>query len=81
MVHLIKLISIWMFVSMMIFPAHAWSNGGYSTDPNNPLQGTHDIILEKAINVLPSAMQARINTTVAKYGSELPDCKTGMPAM
>jgi hypothetical protein len=69
----------WISATLVItLPAHAWSNGGYSTDPDHPIQGTHDIILEKAISILPPAMQARINTTIASYGTELPDCKTGI---
>ena len=55
-------------------PAYAWSNGGYSTDINNPVYGTHDFLLEKAINMLPSEMRSRINTVAASYGSEIPDC-------
>jgi hypothetical protein len=55
-------------------PTYAWSNGGYSTDINNPVYGTHDFILEKAINMLPSEMKNKININIAYYGSETPDC-------
>ncbi len=33
----------------------AWSNGGYSDDPYNPDYGTHDYLLEHALNMLPAA--------------------------
>ena len=55
--------------------AAAWSNGGYSADPNNPDYGTHDWIADKAL-----AMQTRdvtfLKTTYhAKFllGTEAPD--------
>lgn len=63
---------------IMITPAYAWSNGGWSVDLDSPKDGTHDQILEKAINMLPSDMKIRINITVAKYGSEVPDCNVGL---
>jgi TolB protein len=59
----------------IIIPAGAWSNGGYSTDLNNPVPGTHDLILEMAINMLPSEMKDKINLPAAYYGSEIPDCR------
>jgi len=59
---------------LITVPSHAWSNGGYSTDPNNPVYGTHDFILEKAINMLPSEMKNRIDVNIAYYGTETPDC-------
>jgi hypothetical protein len=64
---------------MSIIPSvYAWSNGGWSTDINNPKNGTHDQILVKAINMLPSDMKSKINIVAAKYGSEIPDCSTGL---
>jgi hypothetical protein len=58
----------------MISSVYAWDNGGWSTDINNPKNGTHDQILEKAVNMLPSDMKSKINMVAAKYGTEIPDC-------
>jgi len=56
-------------------PAWAWSNGGYSADPNNPDYGTHDWIAERALDWLPANEKALILTyrVVYLYGTELPD--------
>lgn len=56
-------------------PAWAWSNGGYSADPNNPDYGTHDWIAERALDWLPGSEKALILTYRAAYlyGTELPD--------
>jgi hypothetical protein len=56
-------------------PAWAWSNGGYSADPNNPNYGTHDWIAERALDWLPANERALILTYRAAYlyGTELPD--------
>jgi len=55
--------------------AWAWSNGGYSADPNNPDYGTHDWIAERALDWLPANEKALILTyrAVYLYGTELPD--------
>lgn len=63
---------------IFMLPARAWSNGGYSSDPNYPKYGTHDMILNKSINMLPSDMKNKINKNVAFYGSEIPDCTSGI---
>jgi enamine deaminase RidA (YjgF/YER057c/UK114 family) len=56
-------------------PAWAWSNGGFSADPNNPKYGTHDWIAERALDWIPSGEKALILTYRAAYlyGTELPD--------
>jgi len=53
----------------------AWSNGGYSSDRYNPDYGTHDYILDHALNMLPSAEKNTIvhNLSLALYGTEIPD--------
>lgn len=56
--------------------AYAWSNGpgvGYSTDPNHPNIGTHDLILNSAIDMLPADMKSQIDISAADYGSEMPN--------
>jgi len=58
------------------FPAvEAWSNGGYSADPNNPDYGTHDWIAERALDWLPANERVQILTyrTAYLFGTELPD--------
>jgi hypothetical protein len=62
------------FLALM-HPAWAWSNGGYSADPNNPDYGTHDWIAERALDWLPGNEKALILTYRAAYlyGTELPD--------
>jgi hypothetical protein len=54
---------------------YGWSNGGYSTSPSNPLIGTHDWIVEKAVNLLPSneSQIFKDHMNWLKYGTELPD--------
>ena len=56
-------------------PAWAWSNAGYSADPNNPDYGTHDWIADRALDWLPANEKALILTDRAAYlyGTELPD--------
>jgi hypothetical protein len=31
----------------------AWSNGGFSSDPNNPDYGTHDFLAHHALDYVP----------------------------
>lgn len=59
-------------------PAYAWSNGGYSINDSVPKFGTHDYILQNAINMLPLDMKNNIDMTAAYYGSEIPDCTIGI---
>lgn len=59
-----------------IDPAYAWVNGGQSIDPDNPKYGSHDFILDKAIDLLPPAMINKIDRTAAFYGTEIPDYDT-----
>lgn len=53
----------------------AWSNGGYSDDPTEPDNGTHDWIAEHALDWLPENMMALIDEHLIMYlyGTELPD--------
>lgn len=53
----------------------AWSNGGYSSDPNNPDYGTHDWIADHAMNLLPSNESGWLigNKSAFLYGTEAPD--------
>jgi hypothetical protein len=55
--------------------AAAWSNGGYSSDPNNPDYGTHDWIAEHAMNLLPANESGWLSSNKAAflYGTEAPD--------
>ena len=64
-----------LFLAVSAPPVAAWNNGGYSTDPYNPKYGTHDYLLEHALNMLPSAERSTIihNLPLALYGTELPD--------
>jgi hypothetical protein len=54
---------------------HAWSNGGYSSDPNNPDYGTHDWIAEKALSSQTRDVTFLTTTYHAQYllGTEAPD--------
>jgi hypothetical protein len=58
-----------------VHPALGWSNGGFSTDPDNPAYGTHDWIAERALDWVPGNEKALILTYRATYlyGTELPD--------
>lgn len=57
--------------------ATAWSNGGWSSDQNNPKYGTHDWIADHAMNLLPSNESGWLtqNKNVFLYGTEAPDRK------
>lgn len=62
-------------VILVSIPAYAWINGvgGPSNDPNNPSIGTHDRMLNDAIEMLPANFQSEIDIIAADYGSEMPD--------
>ena len=62
-------------ILLSIDVTYAWINGvgSPSTDPNNPVIGTHDRMLNDAINMLPANYQSKINVTAADYGTEMPD--------
>lgn len=67
-----------LFLLIIFFPivqVHGWSNGGYSTSSSNPAIGTHDWIVEKAVDLLPSneAQVFKDHMNWLKYGTELPD--------
>ena len=53
----------------------AWSNGGYSDDPLNPDYGTHDWIVQHALDWLPLAEKEYLEDHLVTYlyGTELPD--------
>lgn len=54
---------------------YAWSNGGYSSDPNSPAYGTHDFLAQHALDYVPLNMTnwLRENLNIYLYGTELPD--------
>lgn len=59
-----------------IFPnAQAWSNGGYSSDPQNPDYGTHDWIAEMALTLQSEDVNFLSITYHTNYllGTEAPD--------
>lgn len=62
-------------ISVFVISGEAWSNGGYSDDPNNPDYGTHDWIAEHALDWLPIEEKRYIldNFEAYLYGTELPD--------
>ena len=64
--------------SCTVFSARSvngWSNGGYSTDPSNPVYGTHDWIAQHALDWLPGNEKQYLLDNLASYlyGTELPD--------
>ena len=62
-------------LSSLSIQCTAWSNGGFSSDPQHPKYGTHDWIAEHAVNWLPPDEKSFILDNLAwfLYGSELPD--------
>jgi hypothetical protein len=63
------------FVCYSFESASAWSNGGYSTDPSQPVYGTHDWIAQHALDWLPTQEKQYIQDNLQAYlfGTELPD--------
>jgi hypothetical protein len=61
--------------SSLLKSTHAWSNGGFSSDPLKPDYGTHDWIAEHALDWLPEEVKYWIvaNLPLYLYGTELPD--------
>jgi len=61
--------------SIHCVPAFAWSNGGYSSNPSQPVYGTHDWIAQHALDWLPASEKQFILDNLANflYGTELPD--------
>lgn len=53
----------------------AWSNGGYSSDPDDPDYGTHDWIADKALAILTKDASFLKTTYHARFllGTEAPD--------
>jgi len=64
-----------LYIVSNVRPVRSWSNGGYSSDPNNPLYGTHDWIAQHALDWLPTQEKEYILNNLATYlyGTELPD--------
>ncbi len=61
--------------SLMLPTAQAWSNGGYSSDPNNPDSGTHDWIAKTALTLQTKDVSFLTTTYKSLYllGTEAPD--------
>ncbi len=62
--------------AMTLLPsAGAWSNGGYSADPDNPDYGTHDWIADMALDMQTRDVTFLKTTYHAKFllGTEAPD--------
>lgn len=57
--------------------ATAWSNGGFSSNPNHPDYGTHDFLAQHALDHVPDDLDfwLRDNLQMYLYGTELPDNK------
>lgn len=64
-----------LFLSSLSVHCIAWSNGGFSSNPQHPKYGTHDWIAEHALNWLPLEEKQFIldNLVWFLYGTELPD--------
>jgi uncharacterized protein YvpB len=67
-------------VSGTVVSVSGWSNGGFSSDPYNPVYGTHDWIAQHALDWLPQTEKWFIlnNLALYLYGTELPD-NSGAP--
>ncbi|MEM4262759.1 MAG: zinc dependent phospholipase C family protein, partial [Thermoplasmata archaeon] len=63
------------FIHAVPFNASAWSNGGYSSDPQNLDYGTHDWIAEMALTIQTRNVTFLSVTYHSKYllGTEAPD--------
>jgi len=64
-----------LLLSSAVSSAGAWSNGGFSPNPDNPKYGTHDWIAEHALDWLPPSEKQYLvnNIKTYLYGTELPD--------
>ncbi len=64
-----------LFMTINLKSVNPWSNGGYSSDPDNPEYGTHDWIAQHALDFLPIEEKQYILNNLAAYlyGTELPD--------
>ena len=73
--HLLIGIFIFLILSIFIPNVLGWSNGGYSDDSSNPDYGTHDWIVQHALNWLPTNEKEYLENNLATYlyGTELPD--------
>jgi hypothetical protein len=70
----IVLLSIVLGASINFAVVFGWSNGGFSSDPNNPKYGTHDFIAQYALRwqvIIPNLVNFPLNAYL--YGTELPD--------
>ena len=77
---LVFILTLVLMSTFSINRVHAWSNGGYSSDPNNPVYGTHDWIAQHALDWLPTEEKQYISDNLAAYlyGTELPDNPAGI---
>jgi len=68
------------FILLNVGVAYAWINGvgSPSIDPYNPIIGTHDRMLNIAINMLPADLRDKIDIEAADYGTEMPDYNNTM---
>jgi len=64
-----------LLLSTSIVRCDAWSNGGFSSSPENIKYGTHDWIAEHALDWLPPEEKRFVIENLAwfLYGTELPD--------
>ncbi len=69
---------IFIFATISVTAMEEWYDGGFSSDPNHPRYGQHDFILQKAIDMLPPETKQKIDIIPMYYGTELPDCITGI---
>jgi len=69
------LLTCMLHIILNVRPVVGWSNGGFSTDPQNPNYGTHDWIAHHALDWLPDLEKEYIvnNLAIYLYGTELPD--------
>jgi hypothetical protein len=74
-----SLLPFYLIFALLILPianVYGWSNGpGYSTCVCNPVIGTHDLIAQKAVELLPAGESPVFNNNMnwLRYGTELPD--------
>jgi hypothetical protein len=73
--HVLRTLSVLAFLTLLLPCARAWSNGGYSADPDNPDYGTHDWIADMALT-LQTRDATFLTTTYHSLfllGTEAPD--------
>ncbi len=62
-------------ILILSVPVNAWSNGGFSADPDRPDYGIHDWIADKALSFQTADVQFLLTTYHSSYliGTEAPD--------